>query len=141
MAVAYVVMQTSFEYNDEIYHTGESFSGNPTKIYRNRESAELEAAKQSKRFFISNYTLGSLAYEESEILVENWKSLYLSFEGGEDALKTSEVMEESLPDIFEDEEAGKKFFKKMNDAQFSFFLKNCYCGSEPFSVVEVELED
>jgi hypothetical protein len=141
MAIAYVVMETSFEYNDEIYHTGESPGGNPFKVFRKRDVAEKEAAKKSKDFFTNSLSFRSLAYEESEIFVGDWKRMYLAFEGGEDALKTSEVMEEGLPDIFESEEEGREFIEKMTDEQFAFFLKNCYCGTEPFSVSEVDLED
>jgi hypothetical protein len=139
MAVAYVVMETSFEYNDEIYHMGESPGGNPVKVFRKRDMAEKEAMEKSKNFFINGIPLGSLAYDEGDVLVTEWGRLFLEFEG-EDSIKTSEVMEEGLPDIFESEEAGRDFIEKMTDAQFEFFLRRCYCGPEPFSVVEVDLD-
>lgn len=42
---AYVLLETSYEYNDEIYSTGESLGGSPLGVYMNKKDAE-EAMKE-----------------------------------------------------------------------------------------------
>jgi hypothetical protein len=51
----YVILETSFEYNDEIYHSPESGGGHAVICSENKEAIEKECEARNFSQFISNF--------------------------------------------------------------------------------------
>lgn len=80
MSKGYVILEVGFEYNDEIYHTGnygETYEA-PSKVYTNKDKAEAELVKLTNEKlrgeYIDRYGYGvdEFAKDEDEF-IEFWK--------------------------------------------------------------------
>lgn len=73
MSKIYVITELSFEYNDEIYYTGESEGGEPVEAYSSQESAD-KACDLKTKDWVTNlltedyYGLSSYAYDLDGLL-------------------------------------------------------------------------
>ena len=71
MSKVYIVMEKSFEYNDEIYYTPESGGGNPENVFTDKEKAE-QFARQKNVEFMKAHNPSEFSYEPSlEFLNKN----------------------------------------------------------------------
>ena len=109
----YVVTETSFEYNDEVYHTGDHRDGvgMPVKVFRSKAKAEAYVKEQSIKQIRGCNGYGCLGcygygYEEitndPEAFVEFWKEL--TGEELDDGYHQLEV-----PDNITDEQAERLY--------------------------------
>lgn len=68
----YVILETSFEYNDEIYHSPESGAGHAVICSENKEAIEKECEARNFSQFISNFgELSQYFYSAEDVFCEN----------------------------------------------------------------------
>ena len=68
----YVILETSFEYNDEIYHSPESGGGHAVICSENKEAIEKECEARNFSQFISNFCeLSEYFYDVEEKFCES----------------------------------------------------------------------
>ena len=108
----FVVTETSFEYNDEVYHTGEHRTGvgMPVKVFKSKTKAEAYVKEQSLARIkgLNGWNcLGGYGYGFQEVtnspdeFVDFWKELT-----GRDAEDDCELQ---VPDNITDEQAERLY--------------------------------
>lgn len=72
MATGYVLLETSFEYNDEINYSGEEDSGKPVMVYLDENKAKEEMFEKTlSKLKDKNEALNSYGYELRDVINEN----------------------------------------------------------------------
>lgn len=65
---AYVIMRTSWEYNDEVYHSTEDDAGHPLKVFLNKKKAEDFAIEETIKAWTHEDAFSGKFYNLEDIL-------------------------------------------------------------------------
>lgn len=73
MTTLHVVVETSFEYNDEVYHSVEGEAGAPVIGYKNKKKAETECKRRTIEWLRSCSNLWEYGYGADEVVSDQDK--------------------------------------------------------------------
>lgn len=131
MADYYVVLENSFEYNDEIYSPPECGGGKPVKVFTSNEKAQEHCDKLNLEFA-----------REDNHLIFNTSYDFDFFDGDKESMDKLEAIFQKYGmtiDDLEDYENRDKFMKnirsKMTDEELKIFVQNL--KDVPYSVYTV----
>lgn len=136
MKKAYLVVEKNYEYNDEIYHTGEEDAWKPKKVYADKEKA-IETAKRLNMKAFVDADLASYGYTLSDLSSKSRQRVYEMIGKilGIDEDTWNNSIEEGLYHL-------EKYFdkiKKLNQADLEI-ITQAFNEIKFFEVLEIDAE-